>query len=300
MLPLAVTTRFIHGPPTMKDMIPNPSDSISERGGVVAEAGPDERHSRKVHESQWGHVVNELAVLARNVPYIFIVLAYAAQTFVVGGFSIHGPRYVQEVFKYEVGDATIAFGAVTVVTGLLGTAFGGWALDFVRKRAISEAHAVPYASVMLTILSIVAVPAAMLAFVHTNDILFFGLMFIAEFVLFAQISPINSAIMWLVDIEHRPFALSVSTICIHVLGDAISPPIIGAMVDKTDDWQLSMFVASCWLILSVVFFLMAWRASIHRIKREALLDIHKQGLINVIADDEEEDLLVNDQLSINK
>jgi hypothetical protein len=51
-----------------------------------------------------------------------------------------------------------------------------------------------------------------------------------------------------------------SVVVTHLLGDAASPSIIGAVLDAThDNWVLSMNLCSCWLGWCVLFWFIAWR-----------------------------------------
>ena len=45
--------------------------------------------------------------------------------------------------------------------------------------------------------------------------------------------PINSVIVGLVSPAHRASAVALSVLVIHVLGDVVSPPLIGRLSDRT-------------------------------------------------------------------
>jgi len=56
-------------------------------------------------------------------------------------------------------------------------------------------------------------------------------LFLAEVLLFLSTGPVNVVIVNVVPIGARAMAMAVSIFIIHLLGDAISPPIIGALAD---------------------------------------------------------------------
>jgi hypothetical protein len=56
---------------------------------------------------------------------------------------------------------------------------------------------------------------------------------VAEFLLFLSTGPVNVVIVNVVPIGARATAMAVSIFVIHLLGDAISPPIIGALADAS-------------------------------------------------------------------
>jgi len=91
---------------------------------------------------------------------------------------------------------------------------------------------------------------------------FFTFFVVAEFILFATASPINSAVIWAVPFRLAPLACSLSIMFIHILGDAVSPAIVGAVLDATqNNWRLTMTLTTCWLLWSVLFWAWAWRTA---------------------------------------
>jgi hypothetical protein len=43
--------------------------------------------------------------------------------------------------------------------------------------------------------------------------------------------------MWSVPTSLRPFAMSMSVVAIHVLGDVPSPPLLGVLQGALQDWR---------------------------------------------------------------
>ena len=60
--------------------------------------------------------------------------------------------------------------------------------------------------------------------------------FIAEFFLFLNTGPLNAALVCSVGPRLRATAVAMNVLFIHALGDAISPPIMGAISDATGSW----------------------------------------------------------------
>jgi MFS family permease len=59
--------------------------------------------------------------LLRRAPYLLIVLGYAAYTFGLGGLGFWMPVFLERVRGVPAAMATTGFGAIVVVTGLVGT-----------------------------------------------------------------------------------------------------------------------------------------------------------------------------------
>ena len=61
--------------------------------------------------------------------------------------------------------------------------------------------------------------------------MYVGWFFVAEFLLFLSTGPVNVVTVNVVPVHVRAMATAVSIFAIHLLGDAISPPIIGWLAD---------------------------------------------------------------------
>eukprot|EP00301_Raphidiophrys_heterophryoidea_P027634 c9746_g1_i2.p1 GENE.c9746_g1_i2~~c9746_g1_i2.p1 ORF type:complete len:588 (+),score=168.10 c9746_g1_i2:99-1862(+) len=110
----------------------------------------------------------------------------------------------------------------------------------------------------------IAAPACMGAFVFPRNLAaFLPLLFVGELMGFMLIGPINSATVWCVPISLQPTACAMSTLTIHILGDALSPIVIGAMADKIHIRKSLLFAATS-LFLSAMFFVFGF---VHCIKR---------------------------------
>src|SRR5207253_1652336 len=68
-------------------------------------------------------------------PYMLIVLGYAAYTFALGGLGFWMPLFLERVRAVPPDKATTGFGAIVVVTGVLGTLVGGWLGDYCLERS---------------------------------------------------------------------------------------------------------------------------------------------------------------------
>src|SRR5205814_1450399 len=73
--------------------------------------------------------------LLRRGPYMLIVLGYAAYTFALGGLGFWMPLFLERVRAVPPDKATTGFGAIVVVTGVLGTLVGGWLGDYCLERS---------------------------------------------------------------------------------------------------------------------------------------------------------------------
>jgi MFS transporter, Spinster family, sphingosine-1-phosphate transporter len=165
--------------------------------------------------------------LARQGSYALTVLGYAAYTFAVGGLAFWMPTFLERVRAVPVSQATTGFGAVVVVTGFLGTFFGGWLGDYCQRYT---RQADLWVSGIATLL---ALPLAVGSLAYASPAVFYPSLVGAELLLFMSTGPINSVIVGLVSPVHRASAVALSVFTIHVLGDVVSPPLIGSLSDHT-------------------------------------------------------------------
>jgi MFS family permease len=163
--------------------------------------------------------------LLRNKPYALTVLGYAAYTFAVGGLAYWMPAFLERVRGISRSEATVSFGTIVVVTGFVGTFIGGWMGDYFARRS-RQAHL--YLSAVATL---IAAPFVWMALTTSSHSLYQFYMVTAQLCLFLSTGPINAAIVNLVIASERATAIALSVFAIHLLGDALSPFMVGALSD---------------------------------------------------------------------
>jgi MFS family permease len=235
-------------------------------------------------------------VILSNKVYVMVVLGYAAQTFVTGGLAFFGLDYAKEELGLSPSDAGILFGGVTVVTGICGTMSGGILLDWLRHRArvpsadktlvrtddvtdLRDANnikdrldSIKLAIQLTAAVTALAFPFSLLAFVLPGTPAFFINLLVAEMLLFCCYSPLNNAVMWSVPFAQTPLAMAFSVVVMHLLGDSLSPTLIGAVYSALDDkWRPAMIACVMALALAVVLWLLGL-AILSRINTKPIQD----------------------------
>jgi MFS family permease len=165
--------------------------------------------------------------LLRNKPYRLTILGYAAYTFAMGGLAYWMPAFLERVRGMERSQATVSFGAIVVVTGFIGTFAGGWFGDYCAKYS---KQAYLWISAVATL---IAAPFAWFALSAASSTLYLVCMVMAQLLMFLSTGPINASIVNLVLPTQRASANALGVFTIHLLGDAVSPYLIGAVSDAT-------------------------------------------------------------------
>jgi predicted MFS family arabinose efflux permease len=216
------------------------------------------------------------ALLLFKIPsYLYNVAGMTLMTFAVGGMSFWMPKYIHE-FRLghspedseKLAQVNLVFGTIVVVTGLAGTIVGGYLGDYLRPRLKGG-------GAYLT-LSGWAMMAAFPFFLLVLYLPFpwaWGALGVCLFLAFLNTGPTNTVIANVVPPAMRATGYAVAILVLHALGDAISPPLIGAIADrfKTPDGRGNMnlafsLVGGC-IFLAGVF----WKAGARHLARDTEL-----------------------------
>ena len=165
----------------------------------------------------------DVVSLFKTKSYVVNCVAGAAMTFAIGGLAFWTPAYIYE-FRHQpdLGRINLIFGAIVVVAGFFATLLGGWAGDKLRARFPGSYFLVSGAGMLIGFPFVIAMlfvpfPWAWLA------------IFIAVFFLFLNTGPSNTALANATHPAVRATAFAVNIFLIHLFGDAMSPPLIGAI-----------------------------------------------------------------------
>jgi MFS transporter, Spinster family, sphingosine-1-phosphate transporter len=192
--------------------------------------------------------------LLRTPSYVINTAAMTALTFAIGGISAWVPDYIYSDRGGEfaknpnlLGNINVTFGATVAVAGLFATLLGGWAGDWLRKKFASSYFLVSGVGVLLAFPATVAMlyvpfPGAWVC------------IFVAVFFLFFNTGPSNTALANVTLPSVRATAFALNIFIVHLLGDMISPPLIGAIRDR---WSMNagfLTVSVMMLVAGVLWF----------------------------------------------
>jgi MFS transporter, Spinster family, sphingosine-1-phosphate transporter len=197
-------------------------------------------------------------VLLHTPSYVFNTLGMTSMTFALGALGWWMSDYLK---VYHAPDwspcrhvdlsPVLQFGVIMAVAGLLATLAGGWAGDWLRPRYGGSYFLVSGAGLL------VAVPFSLVfvwASVHGHWPLAWAMLFVTGFFIFFNTGPANTILANVTHPAIRATGFAVNIFVIHVLGDAISPPIIGAIGGLTSR-AVGFVVVSFFLALGGVLWL---------------------------------------------
>jgi MFS family permease len=182
-------------------------------------------------------------LLFRTRSYVLNTAAMTAMTFAIGGVATWMPKYVLGRLlaqdpardpKATLATANLIFGGITVVGGIAGTLAGGWAGDRLRGRFPGSYFLVSAAGML------VGFPFFLLM-LKTPFPLNWAVIFLVVFCLFFNTGPSNTALANVTHPSMRATGFALNILIIHLLGDAISPPVMGAISDR---WSMNAAFAT--------------------------------------------------------
>lgn len=191
-------------------------------------------------------------LLWQNRTYLAVTIGFIAYTFALGGLVGWVPAFLERYHGMSTSRANEIFGAMTVVSGFLGTFTGGFLGDYFLRRT---RHSYLWISGLCMF---VGAPLTALALLARDPSLYLPAIFAAEFFLFLNTGPLNAVLLGCVPARIRATAMAVNIFFIHALGDAISPPIIGLISDRLE-LVTGMLVTPLAMILSGIVLLSAIR-----------------------------------------
>jgi hypothetical protein len=220
--------------------------------------GQSEGPSAVVHERErWA----DYLILLKTPSYVLNTLGMTAMTFAMGGLAFWAPGYFEERGAGPLLGIhpTIAFGAMTALTGLAATLMGGWAGDWLRPRFSGSYFLVSGAALVLSfpmLLLMIFLPFPY-AWIPLVCFVFF---------LFFNTGPTNTI---LANVTHpllRAPGFALNILVIHLLGDAISPAVMGAIAGVSNlNWAFG-FVSVMVLIGGIL-----WLWGTKHLERDTLL-----------------------------
>jgi MFS family permease len=167
-----------------------------------------------------------LKALRRRPSFWFNTACQTIYTFSMGGLQIWMPVYFIRHRGIPYDHAQYMFGLLLLVAGFIGTLAGGQLGDRLARR-YKDAH---FAMGGWTLVS--SVPFTVTAVLAPQPAIFWAAMFVTLVLLFLNTGPLNAAMANVLPPDLRARGFAINTLAIHILGDAISPGLIGAAADR--------------------------------------------------------------------
>jgi len=219
-------------------------EGLAERSGSASRAG----------------FIEGLRAICLNQFLILVILGYVLNTFTLNGVAAFVVRHGVNLGLSEASSATY-FGAILVITGLLGTLGGGFLSS---KLARGAADSVPRLILFVAATTLLAVPLLGASFLFTSAPFFLGTCFLAELLIFAGVAPLNSVIVARAPSGFEAFTQGITIFSIQLFGGFCGPVVIGALADWSGALSFAMQGTTAALLGSGLVWLLAAKQSLRR------------------------------------
>jgi len=166
------------------------------------------------------------AIWSRKV-LVLSILGYVFNTFALGGVAGFVIRYGTGLGMSMV-ESQWNFGIVLVVTGILGTFFGGMIASKFASRAASPTESLLR---FVSISTLIGTPFLIATFLVGTPTLFLASCFIAELAAFAGVAPINSVIVTKSPSGLETLVQALTIFAIQLFGTSFASFAIGYLAD---------------------------------------------------------------------
>ncbi|KAF0692434.1 Aste57867_16491 [Aphanomyces stellatus] len=178
--------------------------------------------------------LSETWAILRSPFFLAASLGWAAFSFTIVSLATFGPAILIGVGVLSEDSCATVFGAITVVAGMCGSPLGGYLVDLqCRRREDDHAFRLYVATRQLLVLIVTGTLIALVSVVVIDiPALFLTCIFVALVLLFMTTSPFTVVILLSVTRARQGFAIGLSTLILHALGDVPSPIILGYLKDQ--------------------------------------------------------------------
>lgn len=196
--------------------------------------------------------VEAIGLLLRNREFMLVVAGYTVVTFAAGALADWYPTFLQRHRGMSIEESGYYVGMSAVVGGLLGTIAGSFLADYLKKWTRQSYMALSGCSMLL------ATFFGFFALTMQDATSAIVMLFCAQFFLWFYNGPVNATIANCVPSSLRVRAFAFTILLIHLLGDAISPTIVGLASDFIG-LQLAIQLVPITLGIGAVIWIYTWR-----------------------------------------
>ena len=202
---------------------------------------------------------DKILIILENRRFLLYQVGYIFYTFLIGTFSYWGQGYMVEFYNFTETNASYLFGGFTVGAGIIGSIASGLLLDYLKDK-YGDKMRVGNLIVLVSVL--VSYVCCTIIFLFNNLELFYVLFGLGQLFLFGLVGPINSILLWSMEDERmtrklndevKVIGCALSICLIHVFGDVPSPILTGFIYDILGDWNMTFFISSQVLLISILF-----------------------------------------------
>ena len=223
-----------HSPRTLRNEVKQSSSSFTPR---------DTDSQETVVRTAW----TDYKEILSNVCFLLCLAGITANCFAAGALADWLPTFFARYHGYSLSSAGLVCGAATVIGGIGGMFLGAWAADRYKYTIKSSYFFFP------ALFSIPAAITATIAIHIDSDIMASLLVIIAQLFMWTYTSPIGALSIQCLHPSLRARSVGLQIFIQHILGDVISPPIVGSISDASGSLRAGIQILPIAIGLCSVF-----------------------------------------------
>jgi len=188
-------------------------------------------------DSSASGLCRDLASIVSNPHWAVSTIGQVTMCFAIGGMSDWGPSWLQRYHRVPLKEVGIMGGGITAVAGIVGNLLGA---KTTQALAPSVPNAGFLASGAFAALGGLVGAAALNVNAQGRTHLIYVMLLAQQTCMFAFMAPMGAICMSAIPVELRGRSNGIQILLTHILGDVISPPIIGAVSDRTGSLTYGM------------------------------------------------------------
>ncbi|GCE06644.1 spinster family MFS transporter [Dictyobacter aurantiacus] len=224
--------------------------AVEPKRGAFDVEGEDEGDdgAAAAHGSIGGNILQVVRQLSKTPTYWVLVAAFICSFFIIGAALSWIPTFLHREFQLSVARAGTVSGGVLAGGSLVGTLIGGWLADFLQRR-------LPQGRMIITAVAFLAgAPLTWIAMNMHSLSAFIAVFALAIVCLSLCLGPIQAIIQDITVPNIRSTAVGLALLLGHLLGDAASPLIVGAISDSTNSLGFALQITgpTCLLLAGLI------------------------------------------------
>mmetsp|Transcript_42090 Transcript_42090/g.120351 ORF Transcript_42090/g.120351 Transcript_42090/m.120351 type:complete len:450 (-) Transcript_42090:68-1417(-) len=188
--------------------------------------------------------LSSLWTILTNGHWMFATAGMIATVFAIGGLADWVESFLERYKGVDLAHAGIAVGAITALSGLVGNLLGA------KVTLMAEPHR---ANAGFLVSALFMVPSAAFGCIMLNSpgdaTTTYGVLLASEIFLWTYMSPMSNISITAIPVNLRSTSSGLQIFLCHVLGDVISPPIVGVISDTRHSLRDGMQIT--WIMIAV-------------------------------------------------
>lgn len=206
-----------------------------------------------IQSFSYQQLLHDIKLIFTNPHYNLSLAGLVANLFAMGGLAEWFPAFLNRYNNMSISESGLIIGSCMVIGGIGGNMLGAKTTEYLHSRIlnsnffVSAIYTIPATIFLLLAINITGNKAVAVICI-----------FLGVICLFTNLAPMASLSITCIPPILRARSCALQIFMQHVLGDMISPPIIGVISDETNSLKTGLQITWLAVILSGIFWFMGY------------------------------------------